>query len=699
MKKAISFSLAAALTISCSVNALAIIPEKPIEAPILSATSKNDNDQQNQKLAVSLARVKGRITIPEELSQFSYDSYNDGLNDVYYFNWNTENNADEYKSISVSSVKDVITSYNSRLYDYYSSTSALAKLSADELYNKADQAVKMLNPTIYQKITIDKESLSISTTNDRATFTIYRNQNGIPVKNDMGSVVISKTTGELIKFNINWHINAAFKSAETVISEDTAKQKYAEMIGIYPIYELEYDFKKDEYISSIVYQQSDYGEINAFTGNKSNFAADGYFDDEAADSAPMPEPEEGGVKNEGIFTEAELAEINKELPYSSEEKVRELLENNKYLTINDEMLLETSYLRKETKGKTDKYYLSASFTSANYDEDYWTKQYENVDITINAETGEIISYYYYDNHSDIQALSINEKAAKDIASSIAKEFAGEKLSEFGEMTTTIDEYYSYSGKNQTKYYSGTHHSFERYANDIKVSGDRINISLDAENKLTSYRINYTEADFVSPEKMLSADEIMDIYWENNDIDLYYLASTHDRKTKTVLVYGTDSTIYCDAFTGEQKYNWDNIDTDLSGIKTASVKEKAEILKYHNFIIGNGKFSENDTVSENELYTMLNYYSYYPTADNTEDKKLTRGEAMKIITISACGDEIPSLKGIFKSPYSDVSDDDENVGYYAIAYALTGSKADKLNAAEPFTYGEMIELVYNMLANN
>ncbi len=701
MKKALSLTMAAAVMLSCSLNTAAINTEEPVSVPIDTAASSVNTDDaiNNAKLAISLEKVKTRLTIPEELSEFSYDTYNDGISDIYNFYWSTENSAEEYKYISATINRNVITSYNSMLYDYYTCDSALAKLSADELYTKAKEAVSMLNPSVCSNIVIDTDSLNISTTNDRATFSIYRIKNGVPVKNDRGRIVISKTTGELLSFNINWHITAAFKKTDKAMSLEDAKQKYAEMIGIYPIYELEYDFKKDEYISSIVYQQSDYGEINAFTGKKSNFVTDGYYGDMEEDSA-VEEPEAGGITNGSIFTEAELAEINKDLPYANEEKIRDILEDSKYLIINDEMMLENSNLRKETKGKTDRYYYTANFTSAKYDEDnYWIKQYENTDITLDAETGEIISYHYYDNHSNSEALSIDENAAKTTAAAIAKEFAGDKLTEYGEMQTVVNEYYSYNGKNQTKYYSGTSHHFDRYANDIKVNGNFINIALDANNKLTSYRINYIEADFISPNKMLTADEIMDIYWENNDLDLYYLAATTNKLTKTVLVYGTDSTIYCDAFTGEQKYNWDNIDTDLSGIKTASIKEKAQILVNHGFIIGTGKFSENDAVSENELYMMLNFYRYYPTSENGADKKLTRGEAMIIITKSACGDDIPSLKGIFKSPYSDVRDDDENVGYYAIAYALTGSTAKKLNASELFTYGEMIELVYNMLANN
>lgn len=51
--------------------------------------------------------------------------------------------------------------------------------------------------------------------------------------------------------------------------------------------------------------------------------------------------------------------------------------------------------------------------------------------------------------------------------------------------------------------------------------------------------------------MLSTDMVMQKFWENNDLNLYYLARFTDKKTKTVLVYGTDSDVYVDATTGER----------------------------------------------------------------------------------------------------------------------------------------------------
>ena len=57
--------------------------------------------------------------------------------------------------------------------------------------------------------------------------------------------------------------------------------------------------------------------------------------------------------------------------------------------------------------------------------------------------------------------------------------------------------------------------------------------------------------------------------------------------------------------------------------------------------------------------------------------------------------MPSLTGIYKSPFSDVKDTDANVGYYAIAYGMGVVSGDKLDPGAEFTYGDMIKMVYTL----
>ena len=704
-KQLLSLTMAAVTAFSCCGTVFAANTSSSVAAEECGTVYE---EQQTAALEQALRTVKTRISIPDEMTEFNYRTSTNNTKTVYTFTWNTPYTANEYREISCSVCGSVITRYN--IYDYSNKNSekALAELSTNNLYSYAQKAIKKLDPTVYKNISIDKKSISISLSGNKASFDIVRTKNGVPVANNKGKITIDKNTGELLSFNISWHTNASFKSSKTVISEDKAKDAYAEMIDIYPMYEITYDREKDDYITDIIYVQKDYGEINAFTGKKSDFEADGYYGDETTESEDCVEnPETGGYDN-SIFTEQELAELNKELPYGTEKDVREILESKDYFIISDDMELHSSNLYKQTEGKNDKYLYFAYFSSADFDkENYWNTSYEDVEITVNAETGEIISYRYWHSKGKATTNTYDEAAAAKLASTIAKDLAGEKLDEYGEMNSSTS-FYRPANSAVTNYY-GSSHSFDRYVNDIIVSGNKININLNCENKLTSYYISYTDAEFISPEKMLTKDEIMDIYWENNDIDLYYLARVHDKKTKTVLVYGTDSSIYCNAFTGEQIYSYVD-STDLSGIKNASIKKKAAILDAHGFVLSETKFSENDAVKEYDfaralnMFTEMRLYGSTGKLELTNDRTyenaetaLTNADAMIMLTAAECGTKVPELGGIFRSPYTDVQDSDKNVGYYAIAYALTNSDAATLDPDGAFTYADMIELIYNYLA--
>lgn len=702
MKKALSLTLAAAMALSSSI---CVFAEGKDEAALTEA----------------LTRVKERIEIPAELEEFNYRVTTRNLKDEYTFEWTTPSGAEEYRYINARICSSVITSFETGSERYWSANRGLAQLSADELYKKAVSAVKMLNPTVAGSINVDKDSLYISLSDSTASFSLVRTKNGIPVKNNRGNIVIDKNTGELIMFYINWHVNASFKSAEGIISEGAAQDKYAEMIELTPQYEIYYDSEADDHRTRLVYVQDDSGEINAYTGSKSDFTADGYYADgmiteESEAAMDTANPAKGAAD---MFTKAELAELNKELPYGTEKAVAKLMSENEYLTYDDNMELYHSNLYKNSD---DRYIYSASFTSVKNAMDEspdsnweyygaavsYETYYEEVSISVDAESGEIISYSYYTSE-DNSVDSFDSAAMEKRAETITEEFAGDKLGEYEKTGFGVNSYTDKIGRTT---YSGSYSTWQRRVNDIRVSGDNIRVNLNGEGTLTGYNISRSEVDFISPEGMLTADEVMDKFWEKNDIDLYYLARVNENKTKTVLVYGTDSNVYCDAFTGGQVYDYSVEAADFGGISSKQLRNKAEILDNHGLTIGYGRIDENAAVTEAIFAGILNRITevrLYSAANQlvladgrtytrSEEETLTNGDAMIMFAAAECGSRVPQLEGVFKSPYTDVTDSDKNVGYYAIAHALTGSDSDTLNESGDFTYGDMIELVYGYLAD-
>lgn len=154
------------------------------------------------------------------------------------------------------------------MYSSKNADSHFAKLTGDALYKKAQAAVKKLNPTVADVISIDRDSLNITMYGSKAQFSFVRTKNGVPVSNDRGSIVLDKDNGDIIGFHMSWHVNASFRDSKSAISLDKAKQKYAEMIQLTPQYEFDYDWQTKKVTARLVYRQGQYGEINAFTGKK-----------------------------------------------------------------------------------------------------------------------------------------------------------------------------------------------------------------------------------------------------------------------------------------------------------------------------------------------------------------------------------------------------------------------------------------------
>lgn len=702
------------------ILALSMAAVTALTSTSIVAFADNEN---SEALAAAITLAKSRIDIPEELTEFTYSVSNQNLKTVFYLTWSTPRSTALYKSADVTVCGDLILSYRAPTDWSKDNSNHFAKLTGDQLYKKAKAQLKKIDPSIYNILSIDRDSLNISLYGSRASFSVVRTRNGIPVQNDSGRIVIDKDTGELISFNLNWHQNASFQNAKNAISEDKAKEAYADMIGLYPQYEFDYDYETGILTPTIVYRQSDYGEINAFTGKKSDFYADGYYDEN--EDSVMEETEEaadndkGNPSTGGGFTPAEKDEITKNLPYGSKDAVIKLLKENEWFTYYDDMTLRSydSYSTDLNGKKT--YIYSAIFTDENWDEDeiYWDEEYcsaeaifdepepntvvsadsdsdkisHTVSISVNAETGEVLAYTYSDSNLGMTTFDYDMAAADAKAKKIASTFAGDKYGAYADNYTSDAIGWIDAGVNK-QIYMGSCHSWTRYENGIKVSGDDIVVSFNKDMLLTDYHLDYTDIALPSPKGMLTEKQAMKKFWENNDLNLYYLAKVNKKKTKTVLVYGTDYSVYIDAFTGEPVYQWQTRKgkNDFSGITDKKLLKMAQKLDDHGILISEEKFSQDDAVTYSVFESVTSMYTSTP---NSEERKMTRSAALIAYTRSLCGDDVAKIKGIYKSPFSDISDDNPRVGYYAIAYGMGVFTEKKLDPTAYFTYGDLIKMIY------
>lgn len=683
--RALSMTLAAATALSTCICAYA------------DDTAGADENKQ------VLTTVKSRVTVPEGLTKFSFRKSVNGPVNEYTYTWETpDDSAEEYKCFTVSAYGDIITTYERSDYSSWTDSKSLAQKTGDQLYSAAVAYIKKLNPAIYTQIKVDRDSIRMSLSGTTATFTFNRMKNGAPVTSDRGSITLDKNTGELYRMSMNWHPNATFKSKKGALTTAEAEKAYADLIAIKPVYVLRYDDETKKYYTDIEYDQTHYGTINAYSGVENTFDGDVWYDnDEITDDAADDETADAG--NGGDFTPEELAELEKKLPYGTPDAVEKYLRSNKYLKWVDGVSVGYDRLYKEKPVNDDVYFYRVYFTDepgSGYD---INACYSYISVTLNAETGELYSYDLYQTNESGGASQYDVQKASQTADKILKSLSPMHYSAYSSDMTTVSEF--------NKKYFGSEHSYSRVVNGIETEFDKAYISLDKDMKLTNYSINFTGIDFVSPDKIMTEQQVLDKFFENSPMKLNYLVKLGKKSTKSQLIYSNDKYLRCNAFTGEPVFTWQYetpAENDLSGITDAGILSMAKTLDDNGVIISTEKFTQDSTVKLRDFSGMIDclstgYGYYYPTYKNDVSdeeydgsKLLNRGEAMKLFTAEMAGTTVADLKGIFRSPFSDVKDDDPDVGYYAIAYALGAAKGDKLNASAAYTYGDLITLVYSSL---
>ncbi len=690
-----------------------------------SYTAQNNSEAEQKSMLAALTTVKQRIEIPEELTEFSYDYTENELASTFRFTWSAPAN-ENYSCLSISITDGIITGYNyfGGKYDMdYADEEHLSigALTPSELYKKAEKELMRINPTLKNRIRLQTEKTYANIYSDHVTIPVTRVFKGIPVENDRGVIRVNKDTGELVSFSLSWHPNASFKLADEAISVTEAEKAYAEMIDLEPVYSVEYDYETQTYSTQLYYRQTDWGEINAFTGEKSDFIADGYFTDDNAVNGELDSDEaapEAGDKGSVSFTDAELTELENKEKLITAEKLAEIMDNIEFFCDMDGMEPASFDIRTKKVNDSKRYIINAYYNgrgysesdgeiypieydkSDDYSEDYYVDN-RNVYVTADAETGEIISYSFYKSDSSVSNTDRTAEAEKKLVD-IAKTLAGDKYSEYrlnniGSSSWEESDMFG-NPTGIVNYYSYYAH-FDRYVNGIKVENDSMSLTLNADDlSLSDYFINHTfGVDFISTKNMLSESAVIKKIWKQTELDLYYKARTIDGKTRTVLVYGCDSALDCNAITGELVYGRyaDEIPeySDISG----EFAEKVEHLLFYGigFDDKGGKFSPDTAITAYEFTSFLGGVSYLAS---DSDGVLNRAEAVKMLVSAIYGDSVAKMTDIFKAPFSDVPENSEYVGYIAIAKASSLiPDGDTFNPDGAFTRKDAVEIIYDYLS--
>lgn len=159
--------------------------------------------------------------------------------------------------------------------------------------------------------------------------------------------------------------------------------------------------------------------------------------------------------------------------------------------------------------------------------------------------------------------------------------------------------------------------------------------------------------------------------------------------------------------GGQNVNY----TDIKGIP----QEQAILTmqKYGVTLTSESKFRPEEAITKEEFSRLVNNLggAYYDDVIDIEDDEdvtavkkpvnLTRTDAAVIFAGRFDNGDMLKLKGIYKTPFSDVKSSDPNIGYIAVAYAKGFiPKGDgKFRGSSTVTRAEAMQMIYNYIKSN
>ncbi len=677
--------------------------------------------EQDAEMTKALTYVKQRVTIPEELTEFTHSTRLVNNKTRYEFTWKTPNDYEgSPANLTITITGKVITSY-----EYYNnemdepdvevdedgiaiSTNkhSFAKLTKAQLIAKAKAAIKKLNPTVYQNIAIDEDNFSIALGNNEAWVTLRRTYNGIPVNGQTGWLAINKNTGELITYYMDWVIGAGFADKEKAVPVEKAEQGFQENFPVMLVYNATYDWQTKTYTPYLMYRQVRFGQIDALTGELSTFQ-NSYYDygnssddeddavEEDCDEADE-NPATGAGDNKVTFTDKEKEQLEKEGKLIKAEDALAALKKGGIFHVPEGSEISSSscfyneklgfYVRRASFN-TKKYSEAGSFDIPVYtsDEEIAVEDYDAYvyygNFTINAETGRVLSFYCSDVDN---GKSLSQTKTTTAVKKWLKKLLGDDAEKFEIDSVDLNQFYkSYDPKTGkgigNPLNRSIHYTIPRTIDGIKSLVEGIRLTVGNSGKITNYSLTDYGIKYPKADNIISESEAYDKFFEQVDYDLQYRCAYNatTKKVTTAMVYDASSRLYIDAFTGKLTHSdgspiiiteSKSAYTDIEGSK---YKKYAEKLAEYGIYIGdeNGKLNENKAITYETFRDLLSYAGIYCPYDSgiKGTTAVTRQLAAKMMTAGIVGnDRVMSIKGIFKSPFKDVSENSAYVGYIAVA---------------------------------
>ncbi|MCL1808424.1 MAG: S-layer homology domain-containing protein [Clostridiales bacterium] len=666
MKKSISFIILAALLLAVATPAFA--------AP-----------GDSKELEQAILKVKSVIDIAEEASIFDYRSWDDPESGkMLSLNWNDKKYEKSY-SVTVNEDGVILNYY---FYEYREG-GGIGTLTREQGQKSAEAFLSKALPASMKDFRL-KDSHS----NDMSFSYAYDCYvNGFPVVGMSFSVEVDKFSGKVGSYYSGDVIRKkdVFPAAGNKISEDKAKEAFIEGSGVSLVYNSHYDYENRELCIYPAFSIDGSVFVDAATGklveNYRNYYAYGTAKDA------------GGIMRLEAAANASL---------SPEEQI--VVDSVSGLMSKEEAVRAASSI---VPGLPSASKLAGANLSSRYEEKgkyYWHLNFENCSVTVDAKSGELISYYSYGEAGGKEG-AVSEETARKTAMDFIKKAAGAKLEKaaYSERASRLPHTFTYV----------------REVNGVQFPGNSISVSVDsASGKIAHYNLNwYDSAEFPGISGAMAIGEAFGAFAGGGKFDLLYMRTGKD---KIALAYGfLDAPDYSlDPFTGG-KLGYDgkpykdrrSVDS-YSDIAGKWYEETVKSLLDNGYYLEGSEFKGGAQITQeeflryvhspmqayyasDEFYDMLERSKVVLKGEKAPGSELTRQDAAKF-AIRFMGLEKAARDGsIFKNMFSDAVEPDY-AGYAALAKTLgvmQGDTSGNFNGEKAMTRAEAAVVVFNLLKSN
>ncbi len=653
-------------------------------------------------LEQAILQVKNIIAIPSDYKNFQYSSNTYEENgksiSVWYLNWNN----DDYSGGISATGEDGGYLIN---YNKYSNKpkEGLGAMSREAAQKKAEAFLAKVRPDVASKLRL------MPNTNynngDRYYFNYKPSINDAIVSYADINVEVDRYNGEVVGYNYTGSAEdlSRLPDAAGVIGVEAAQKAYLEKIKVGLSYYSNYDYNKRILTVFPAYSGANREgkAIDAKTGEPVDIYNDFIYYGGMGGSGAMKTASSNASDSQ--LTQEELNAITGLSSLITKEKAESALRSTIPGLTSNEKVLNTSL----TKNYVEK------------DKYQWEFGFDGAYGVVNAKTGEVTSFYIYNEDSRNGHAGLSEESARAKADAFIKKMAPEKFEQSRFYESPNIRLYKLDNSGVTDY------SFNYYRQvngvDFIDNGFTVIVNKDS-GMVTNYDCTwYDNVTFPSIEKVITPEDAFKAINVTGKMGLMY-KKINDGKS-VALVY--DFTVPARDYLIDP-VNGTKLGYDGKAYKETALPEytdikghwaEAKILK----LLENGYYLQGEKFNPSQKINQLSFlrYLYSPIQMYYDDKGfyemmindkiikkeekaptavLTRQDAAKLIVRYLGQGKAAEHPEIFINPFKDKVSDAYK-GYAAISYGLKvmqGDKKGRFNGTNQVTNAEAAVIIYNAL---